>query len=304
MQESKCSFSFQEGNVENNIEVAIQLVMVNGLNPLMASRACANPCSISNLYRRLNKILLRLRDENVSRLIIEGRSSHEINSENSKSTRRTLFCSPVIQKTRSMSSVSTLSSSLVSQKSSRSIFNNLLSPITVDHGSLKNNIDLSWWDKKLETYLRESFEISERMLNIENNESKLRPKKKINSCRSSSKLVNSLNKQKLDNKNYYDVRFKERLKLATIEFQSSTSKRNNGSNGSPPLSLNEIISKHNFFLSPSAPRILTKSTVHRYVNKGLAGLSPIRSGPSNKIPLLFQKVMALHCRMIHNSIGM
>ena len=154
--------------------------MVNGLNPLMASRACANLCSISNLYLRLNKILLRLRDENESRLIIEGRSSHEINSENSTSTKRTLFCSPVIQKTNSISSVSTLSSSLVSSKSFRSIFNNLLSPTTVDHGSgLKNNMELSWWDKKLETYLRESFDISERMLNIENNESKLRPKKKI-----------------------------------------------------------------------------------------------------------------------------
>ena len=75
--------------------------------------------------------------------------------------------------------------------------------------------------------------------------------KKINSCRSSSKLVNSLYKQKLDNKKYYDVRFKERLKLATTEFQSSISKRNNGSNGSPALSLNEIISKHNFFLKCS-----------------------------------------------------
>ena len=154
--------------------------MVNGLNPLMASRACANLCSISNLYRRLNKILLRLRDENVSRLIIEGRSSHETNSENSTSTRRTLFCSPVIQKTSSISSVSTLSGSLVSQKSTHSIFNNLLSPITVDHGSdLKNNMELSWWDKKLEAYLRESFDKSERMLNIEHNESKLRPKKKL-----------------------------------------------------------------------------------------------------------------------------
>ena len=40
-------------------------------------------------------------------------------------------------------------------------------------------MELSWWDKKLETYLRESFDISERMLNIENNESKLRPKKKL-----------------------------------------------------------------------------------------------------------------------------
>ena len=81
--------------------------------------------------------------------------------------------------------------------------------------------------------------------------------KKINSCRSSSKLVNSLHKQKIDNKKYCDVRFKERLKLATTEFQSSISNRNNGSNGSPALSLSEIIPKHNFFLSPSAPRRLT-----------------------------------------------
>ena len=80
---------------------------------------------------------------------------------------------PVIQKTSSISSVSTLSGSLISQKSSRSIFNNLLNPITVDQGSgLKNNMELSWWDKKLETSLRESFDISGRMLKIEHNESK------------------------------------------------------------------------------------------------------------------------------------
>ena len=48
----------------------------------------------------------------------------------------------------------------------------------VDHGSsIKNNKELSWWDKKLEASLRESFDISERMLEIERNETKLRPKK-------------------------------------------------------------------------------------------------------------------------------
>ena len=51
--------------------------------------------------------------------------------------------------------------------------------MTVDHGSgMKNNKELSWWDKKLDASLRESFDISERMLEIERNETKLRPKKK------------------------------------------------------------------------------------------------------------------------------
>ena len=97
----------------------------------------------------------------------------------------------------------------------------------------------------------------------------------MNSCRSSSKLVNPLNNTKLDNKKYYDVRFQERLKSATNEFQRSIFLNNNGNNGSPALSIHEIITKHNMFLSPSAPRRLTKSTVHQCINQGLAGLSPI-----------------------------
>ena len=94
--------------------------------------------------------------------------------------------------------------------------------------------------------------------------------KKVNSCKSSSKLVNPLNKNKLDNKKYYDVRFKERLKLATNEFQRSIKNNNSGNNGTPALSINEIITKHNMFLSPSALRRLEKSTAHRYINQGLA----------------------------------
>ena len=133
---------------------------MNGLNLLMAFRACANSCTFGNLYRRLNNIVLRLRDENISRLILEGRSSNEINSVDSTSTRRKLFCSPVIQKTNSISSVSSLFGSLISQKSTQSTFNNVLSPVTVDHGSsIKNNEELSWWDKKLEASLLQSFDI-------------------------------------------------------------------------------------------------------------------------------------------------
>ena len=51
--------------------------------------------------------------------------------------------------------------------------------MTVDHSSgMINNKELSWWDKKLEASLRESFDISKRMLEIEGNETKLRPQKR------------------------------------------------------------------------------------------------------------------------------
>ena len=51
--------------------------------------------------------------------------------------------------------------------------------MAVDHGSgMINNEKLSWWDKKLEASLRESFDISKRMLEIEGNETKLRPQKR------------------------------------------------------------------------------------------------------------------------------
>ena len=88
--------------------------MVNGLNPLMTVQACANSCTFGNLYCRLNKIVLRLRNENVSRLVLEGRSTNELNSIDSTSIRRKLFCSRIIQKTNSISFVSSLSSSLLS----------------------------------------------------------------------------------------------------------------------------------------------------------------------------------------------
>ena len=66
----------------------------------------------------------------------------------------------------------------------------------------------------------------------------------------------------------------------------------------------DTVIKHNLSLSPNAPKQLSKSTIHRYVSKGLAGMSPIKRGPPSQIPLAFEKVIALHCRMIQNSLSM
>ena len=54
-------------------------------------------------------------------------------------------------------------------------------------------------------------------------------------------------------KKYYEVRYKEILKLATSEFKRS-SDNNNGNYGSPVLSIMDIIAKHNAYSSPSVPK--------------------------------------------------
>ena len=95
------------------------------------------------------------------------------------------------------------------------------------------------------------------------------------------------------------------MKLATNCHRHNLEKKdNNNPNNSPTMSLRDIVKKHNLSFSPNAPKQLTRSTIHRYVNKGLAGLSPIKHGPASQIPSVFGKVMALHCRMIQNSLGM
>jgi len=59
---------------------------------------------------------------------------------------------------------------------------------------------------KLEASLRESFDISERTLEIERKEMKLRPKTIINCSRRLIHQVNVMNKNNLNMKTYYDVR--------------------------------------------------------------------------------------------------
>ena len=84
-------------------------------------------------------------------------------------------------------------------------------------------------------------------------------------------------------------------------------KRNMGdgisSNTSPIVSIREIILKYNTKLSPNAPKSLTKSTLHRYVNQTNVCVSPLKMGPPTKVPLCYKKIFALHIRMIQNSIG-
>ena len=55
-------------------------------------------------------------------------------------------------------------------------------------------------------------------------------------------------------KTYYEVRYKEILKLATSEFKRSIDNNNNGNYGSPALSIMDIITKHNAYSSPSVPK--------------------------------------------------
>ena len=84
----------------------------------------------------------------------------------------------------------------------------------------------------------------------------------------------------------YDTKYKEKLKLATNCHRHNLEKKdNNNPNNSPTISLRDIVKKHKLSLSPNDPKQLTKSTIHRYVNKGLAGLSPIKYSPPSQIPL-------------------
>ena len=75
------------------------------------------------------------------------------------------------------------------------------------------------------------------------------------------------------------------------------------SNTSPIVSIREIILKYNTKLSPNVPKFLTKSTLHRYVNQKNVCVSPLKMGSPTKVPLCYEKLFALHVRMVQNSIG-
>ena len=80
-----------------------------------------------------------------------------------------------------------------------------------------------------------------------------------------------LNKGTLVKTPIYDAQYKDVLNNTTASLKHNNEKRNFGdgisSNTSPILSICEIILKYNTELSPNAPKLLTKSTLHRYVNK-------------------------------------
>ena len=49
--------------------------------------------------------------------------------------------------------------------------------------------------------------------------------------------------------------------------------------------------------------MLTKSTVHRYVNSNMLYGSPLKMGPSTNVPLPYENLFTLHIRMVQNSSG-
>ena len=116
-----------------------------------------------------------------------------------------------------------------------------------------------------------------------------------------------MNKCKFVKKLIYDAQYKVVLKNASVTLKRNIEKRNMGdgisSNTSPIVSIREIILKYNIKLSPNAPKSLTKSTLHRYVNQTNVCVSPLKMGPPTKVPLCYEKIFALHIRMIQNSIG-
>ena len=63
----------------------------------MALKACDNHCSLSNLYRRLNKIADNIRKDNLNRLLITGREERSTSDDDC--SRRKLFTSPPSEKT-------------------------------------------------------------------------------------------------------------------------------------------------------------------------------------------------------------
>ena len=69
----------------------------------------------------------------------------------------------------------------------------------------------------------------------------------------------------------YDAQYKDCLNNATASLKHNNDKRNMGDgislNTSPILSIREIVLKYNTKISPNAPKHLTKSTLHRYVNQ-------------------------------------
>jgi len=77
---------------------------------------------------------------------------------------------------------------------------------------------------------------------------------------------------------YYDARYKDAHKAATMEMKNSEGKRGNG--------LLAVVSRINEeMLSLPNDKKLTKSSVHRAVSRGQFGVSPVKNGgrPS-KVP--------------------
>ena len=109
--------------------------------------------------------------------------------------------------------------------------------------------------------------------------------------------MNNINTINFVNKLIYAAQYKEEFRKTTANLKHNIEKKNLGdshsSKSSPILSIREIILKYNKNLSPNAPKLLTKSTVHRYVNKNVSCDSPLKMGPPANVPLPYEKTICI-----------
>ena len=306
--------------------------MKNGLEPSMALKACDSPCSLSNLYERLNKLLSEIQRENIERMCVAIRAENTPQTQREAVNRSLFGCKTkkILSPSSSNSSrgkgsiispltVDTSYKSSIGDLSNNTINSNLFFPSdsnsSISFGAkiveacnhpnkFRNELEMTWWDRKLTKVLRDAEEIAMKKVSDEIKENKLRPKNNKYRSRRTGKQMNKIYKGGKEERSRYELKYKETFKEATIELNKSLLKIKAGViTDSPVLSVRQIVEKLNKKLSPSAPKIITKSTLQRYVSKGLAGDSPLRMGPPPILPPIFEEVMALHCRMIQNSIG-
>ena len=71
----------------------------------MSLKTCENPCSLVNIYARLNKIIESFRRKKLARLLATGRESRNNNDDDDVS-KRLLFSSPICGQNKSLRSLS------------------------------------------------------------------------------------------------------------------------------------------------------------------------------------------------------
>ena len=235
-------------------------VVTNGLTPAMALRACCHPCSRQMLYKKLRQ----MREENPSR----GAPLLPVNISSETST--------------AVSSI-THTSEVIDLRNAT-------------HG------EQTWWDK----YTGESPAAST-IDSASSTLSRVTAKK----SRRSSKEVNRTRRMNVVKKRECETKYKAVLKEACGRWSKSmekqreidlhsrycTSEKSSSLNDISVESCQFIVGDINGKLSDEDKKI-TKTTVQRYVKKGVLCEYPLKPGPAQRIPLVLLNAVRLHIKMM------
>ena len=196
--------------------------MKNGLEPSMALKACDSPCSLSNLYERLNKLLSEIQRENIERMCVAIRAENTPQTQREAVNRSLFGCKTkkILSPSSSNSSrgkgsiispltIDTSYKSSIGDLSNNTINSNLFFPsdsnTSISFGAkiveacnhpnkFRDALEMTWRDKKLTKILREAEKIAIRKLREELKESKLRPKNSKYRSRRTGKHTNTIYK--------------------------------------------------------------------------------------------------------------